>query len=331
MENKESLERRLEIIKDLKRDNYVGTQEAHTYLKQMQSLENILQIIPRDINNYLERTLEPSKVYHRATPENILGLANILAGVTFEADYLEAKQDDENMEEEIFSENGLSPERKEPPIDYGGNWLRSFSHTARHLYSNYPKIIEFLKPVFQKAQLKVELPDGKTKKDFQNTVLTALAITAYNRGFQPLSEIRKSSTEDTFKKINFGYAFSKEISNGILDKIKIDTFQNNMDIWSKVNRMKRDQVDHRIENRREIATDVLQFCKNSYENSVNFAKYVIEVKEDQVRTIRELRKCMGEEYDVIGEEKKLIHIKDAQFVLHCLTSNEPFLRRYLEN
>jgi hypothetical protein len=322
-QKKKRLEGMLKAIQELKSEYYIGSEEAYSYLKNLQQTYELPQKVSDMTNNQLTKTFGGNLTY-LATPERIVGLENAISAVSLKTVF-----------EEIFlKENRTDLLRKSlrnPPQKYLNQFSPVFL-SCRDENENYyglihysedieknpellKKTIEAFKPYFIKANTEgINLDD-----DFGDIVLSVLKKEYenirdnidVNKTF-PNCDIFISDLTKNLSNINWKKELSKEnlrIYEAHRKKSEIYCFS----CQDIVRRMRKDRVDHRLEYRRAVLCEWLsEHDIKTYENAIKYSNYMLTVLNSQKNVSEELKEC-------------------CKFIRHLVGADKNFIKRYLEH
>jgi hypothetical protein len=317
---KEKLKRKLEVIQDLKSRYYIGTQEAWDYLNAVDAVYSL----PVEISDKINHEVNPTK--YPATPQRVCGLLGTISEICYNA--LNASIDKQNSPDEIDS-----------------NWLPGpiFSEQYKNLEIigdqsgwafrlNDKKVIRVLVPFFKDAQSR-----GITS----NREFGGLFIDKLKQGYnlidskiieEDLRAISGFYLDEIVKNLSL-IDWEQKLSKENLRKIESDKLffeeQWCLNCESIIRRILLDQVDHRLEYRREVLCKWLTDNNiEDYQEALDKVQLSIKHRQDNIEQFKELSSIHPSIW-LAGEAEE--RLKHAVFIRHLLGSDKNFIERYLRN
>ncbi|MEK6873091.1 MAG: hypothetical protein AABW90_03720 [Nanoarchaeota archaeon] len=293
MATNKNLECKLRAIQELKREKYIGTKEAWNYLDRVNALYENPKIIANSINENLSRDGE---VYYKATPEIIMGFERPL---------------------DILPYGNLSSK------DIG--YLPLFCYyeyiSGNSKNRNLEKIANYLYPIFKDVQ----------RPDITNSLF---GLSAIEYSLDNLN-VHCEKKEKIFKKFvdyDWDYCFSSENLRNIEKELKLEIYFDEVSIVSRIERMERDLVDHRLENRREILCDYLSSLSRFYkENELDYAslrEILLKRLENREKQLKRLGSIVIADV-VKNNQEKLVD--ETKFLLTAIAPERNFIDKYLKS
>jgi len=310
-----NLEGKLRAIQDLKREKYVGTQTAWNYIKRVNNLYDNPEKVSKAINERLE---EQGTVHYLATPEKIVGLGyyfpRFLVKANFE-NYDDSKGDTYELTVEDEADDKLGKTPLFSCIDL---------ITDKRDDLNVEKLVDYLIPLFLDSQ----------SKDMTNENFATKAI-QYSDHIYGIDEAVRKEVFVKVSSSNWDQLLSVENYRTLESEIKRGIFFDEIKINSRIKLMINDQIDHRLEYRREILTDFIdsmineEFFGDSYEASYDG------LRDYNLRYLRESRERLKEFIErndpkvIIDGEKSII--EKREFLLLIIAPERNFINKYLKN
>lgn len=301
------LEIKLREIQRLKRENYVGTKTAWSHLDRIAALHENPRKVSETIN---ERLTRQGNVHYLATPERIVGI-----GYYFPRFFQEV---------EISKEGELTGDEIERSLNLSKTPLYSTIDliSGKKKYRNIEKLTDYLTPLFSRCQYK-----GMNNEGF--------AIHAINYP-EELKKLDKPSIEGVLKQVflsNWDQLLSTKNFIKLESIIRENIFRGEIKIKDRVKLMINDLVDHRLENRREILTDILYgwLYDDLFEDDKDpYDTLRDEYKERLEENRKRLERLKGQHSPeiIIDNEKKSIEINE--FILRVIAPERNFISRYLK-
>ena len=313
MERKD-LEAKLRAIQDLKAERYIGTQEAFGYINRAAALYDNPNKMAKAINQYLGRKLEREQLYYPATAERVVGLMKLFDELSEELE--EEKQDDETLGGIILSETDyffLSECDTETLFEYKEGRVK--------------ELFNYLKEVFENAQL-----EGMDDKEFGEQLAKEF-IKKFPLGTDRIRELLYHETEQ----IDWNYLFSKDNLRKVRAEYLFRTEAAELDVETRTKRILKDQVENRIERKKEIVMAYLtQRRFTSYHDAISTVKRLLEKSEKRLKGLENKKFLEGYELLWLMSDPKSVieRFKDSyahlRFVLSCLASEKSFAVKYLQ-
>lgn len=316
------LETKLRAIQQLKRDYYIGTQEAKDYLEAVAGVYENPKQSARLINDNLAQS---GPVTYLATPERLAGLDELIINLTEKinfSDEMQVNREDMN-------------EKKGCPDDYLSGEFESFKflEVGKKAFTNPKETAEIFLPIFEYANHR-----GCSSNEEFKAMVVAFIATEYNKVKNKIDESRllMHSREylgrlaSNLLSCNFDAALSKEvyqeIENGALEDCK-----HLLKTVSMVDRITRDQVTYKLEYRRGILNTWLDKKMDRY-GSIKTWRDAISIVERQMQMrkgrLEHFRK-MDMPEDVVEEEEKMI--RESEFIRDVLERDKSFVINFLAN
>ncbi|MEK6914873.1 MAG: hypothetical protein AABW83_04445 [Nanoarchaeota archaeon] len=309
MRNGKNLEGKLRAIQELKSEKYVGTQEAFNYIERISAFYDNPGIISEEINRELAKN---GDIIYPATPQIILGLGDFLEKIVNEYNI---EIDDPYLENDYDVEN--SPIFEYDYLICGGQRLYKSQEDR-----NPGELSKYLIEIFKEVQ--------STETSNQGFGVYVLYYSLEKFGSR---EDKMKSLLNKALSADWDYIFSLENFRNIQKKLKNSIFSEEIRISDRIKRMKRDQVDHRLENRREILTDFIgdfiaykeEGKDISYDFLREFAKATLEESKRRYKRFIDLKVSPN----MIRDEEDIMEKRN--FILTTLAPERNFVNRYLRN
>lgn len=301
MLRKESLERKLREIQDLKKEKYVGTVQAWAHINSLFWISSYPGQISCAINHRLRTQLDRPSLRYEATPEKIVGLLNEFDEIIMDMDDLYPEQ----HVSDIFL--GLPLHNSTAGYDYQGENIKYLRMETEQIEEGKKRIKKSLTSIFLEAN----------KQSMNNRQFGELALKFVfdNHLFSNYIANRASKTD-------WDYVISKNNMSNIMRELRRSSYFSNINLYDRIEKIFRDQVDHRLENRREILTDFLALHGfSSFEQALSSIEY----------GIGERKKLYEDEEDSIFINTQKNYLKYDRFIRHTLVSDRNFVKRYLKN
>jgi len=309
------LERKLREIQDLKREKYIGTQQAWIYLKRLDSLYDNPVKIASAINDVLEQSGE--KVLYRATPERIVGLGNAFVRLCQRV-FLNVDENEimESEDEKAEIVNGRLYLRN-PLFRFAA--IISEAHEIDDIFEDHEDecSIEYMISYLSSKFLAAQIPGIN-----DCTFGPAITINAFEDF--PLLELEREYLMKTIPGVNWEYGLSKDNLRKVEREIKEGIFSDEISLSGRLDKMERDQVEHRLWNRREIASDLVKQI-GSVDKAISDYEERIRKRQIGLKTLQE----HNAPKIIIESEKRLLRRNRTYY--HFIKSDEPYLRRLMEN
>jgi hypothetical protein len=308
MEDKrKNLEGMLKEIQGLKSEKYIGTGEAWNYLKRVRALYENPQRVANAINEFLG-----SEAPYKATPERILGVCE-----TYH-DYIKKKV--MKLAPEIHGEATELYSVYNALFD-----LPQFQPFRDLVYEeNMGPFIDSLKFPFSVVNMgfsQGETDSARAEFFFGYGVMAA----ALRELEDTYSQESLDSVYEDVPVINWDYYTSGDYFKKIESDYRKHIYINEINISDRITRMQRDLVDHRLENRREIITDLIHSEEfKSYEHMVAYVEWRLRMREKRLKEL----KYMNMPDVVIDDRKKMF--EEYVFIRRLVGSDKNFIQRYLK-
>jgi hypothetical protein len=306
MKNKDLAEK-LKAIQQLKSEKYIGTKDAFTYLKRVEALDNNINQIVQNINNGQDNV--------KANPETLVGFCNYLDSIL---DSIFIANSSGKIMSEMKEWDFITEFEKIP--------FKGFRDKISNSLEN-DKIKEI-------SDYFIDMFDSYEPDNFHPNENGALA------GYLIEEVLEKSDFDDNIKnliyihsafKSKWDYIFSKENLSNIEKKIERSIYSNEIRVVDRLDTMKKDMVENKIENRRELLCDwIYKISGGDVDNfDYNDLKEIISTYEEtRAKTCEELIDKNAPSF-LIENHKKLI--SEANYLNKALEIDENFVRRYLIN
>jgi len=320
---KKNLEAKLRAIQDLKAERYIGTQQAWRYLKAIEALYSNPIRIAKDINEKLRKDLISEKLYYPATEENVFCLIEKLSEIgrlAFNLAFdIDTKYEDYEIKDKIIIQEILETritgiqnetrELREHPL-----WQLGFALEPRS-EADIVSAINFLYPMFNKTQY----PEI-TNFDFGQTALKiALKDCPLSNKEKVLEELHIEASI-----LNWDYILSRENLIKQREKIQRDYLAACLYLPDRINKIMRDQIDHRLERRREIIADFLLGFQEYFED-FNSYKSALDFSLDRINFLHIMNSSNRDNNNVSEELQAFLYIRDI------LMREKNFVERYLRS
>lgn len=296
-----NLETKLKAIQQLKSEKYVGTSEAWSYLDRVSALYENPPIIAREINNKLI-----DKIYYPATSEKIIGLCDFLSNILND---LKNYSNTENVvnEDEKFD--------KCPLVDF-----RSLIF-GRNKNRNPMILSEYLYPIFNNLQI----PDIRNIHFGIYSIKFILDETKSNQ------ETRRFFLDKA--NVDWDFICSQKNLRDMEKESEGTIYLQEMGISKRIERIKRDLVSNKIENRREILTDFIKGSISDASKTLHNYDYIKELilkkLERRTNLIDRFKKINFAPQQAIDNQERLV--KDSEFILDLIESDKNFIKKYLKS
>jgi hypothetical protein len=293
----------LEAIKDIKRDNYVGTKEAFDTLKEMQKARELPEEVSKHINETLEETFSSYDITYSATPERVSGLIEILNKMEF--DNMGLNEYIDNYEESYdYGDIGTGCDKKP---DYIADRLKGF-----FIYSNLEGCTDDSDFGFKVSEYLIDrllLAKENIPEELETSV---------NRYI--LKEIFKIMKDDWYENLS-RQEMSRRESN---DRRVIERF--GLRNYNMVERLKRDRLDHRLEYRRQVLTKWLgERHIENYEQAIETADSSIQQRKER------LEKCKSYSSPVVIINTQEKMLDEARFIRLVLGGDRKYVTECLNH
>jgi hypothetical protein len=224
-------------IKELKEKKYVGTQQAWEYLKQLDRIEAIPQLVSKIVN-------ASKNSLNKVAPNILISLSNRLN-----------KLDDQLRESE---------RRK----NQNGEHYRDFALSSG--YENWESLVRGRYPIYNiwnfiRGSTKYDMSIGETADFFRSIGIYGknedIGQRAINHFFEKNvfldGDYSIGQVKEIAKGIDWDFEFSEIAVNKIKEGAKLEAFIDNISIYDRIKIIMRDKVDHRLDRRREIIKDFI--------------------------------------------------------------------------
>lgn len=342
-EKYKNLEAKLQAIKDLKAERYIGTQHAWEYLKAISKVYTNPKKVSDTINQSLKEKLAREQPYYPATPERVIGLSYVV-GKLFE-------ELEEDEDERIKSSYNPKTSNKVEDILYLIEFRDLIAQEKG--YSDWDELILKEYPLRDISCQSIFVPHTDTDDTARSRILLGdYEIAALDRlayiflqnqehemtdelfGNNVLEYIREDYLfifpeqariiiETIASNTNFNYIFSKEN----FKKLRTDAISKCFSIISisgRIGKVIRDQVENKVEIRREIISDLF-FNRGyaSYEQALYITKE--ELKEAK-KGLNNLINSNTPEF-IIHTVAHMVIIRE--YIIRCLVSERNFIEKLL--
>lgn len=310
----------LENIKEIKSQYYVGTKEAFDVLKNIQKMYSN----PVEISGIINAQF--SKKYamtYEATPERIVGLERSLILCDNEAEIGLNADEDQFISFQIYKESIL------------GYVNRVLTDTEVHPFMGKTrKAANAFYPFFANANKKRISGDEEfgemifeyiPHKVNQNWIKMVFERKSFYKGKGVFAEWLTAFLAG-FKSIEWERALSKQALRKHEREYKENLFAFDLSTVDIVQRLFRDQLDHRLEYRRAVG------CKWLVGNRIeDYGKAIVELEKKIAKRTEKYQHI--KEIDAPGTMIKHSEnlIKECKFIRHVLGSDRNFFQRYLRS
>ena len=310
---KKELEGMFKAVQDLKDEYYVGTKEAFEIIKSCQRIYSNPEKVSEIINTNLSYM---ALLDYPATPERIVGLERVIESCSRNAS--------DDMDE-IYKGN-----RDVGFIDF---YLRELSEKFRIIpmgdeilfEKDVEKSSERFFDVFRIAN------ENKVKSDnlLKSTVINYF-LDSYSEIKDEIPEKIKDYSDEWMRKflnslvsLDWNLYFSKEEFR-VYEKEKLGNTRNSVSLKNMVEKIKKDQLDHRLEYRRMI------LCKWLRESNVGDYKEAISAIERSIRERKEILERLRKlDSPTVEEGEK--YLDSSKFIRHLIGSDKSFIEKYLRS
>jgi len=320
-QNKEKLEKRLRVIQDLKNEYYIGTLDTLRFLRNAKKIYEK----PKEVSNYINRRLIDSGVLNSypATPERIVGLCRMFSEASEEAnlsrDETNSLSEFKDFFEMIETRNNIINE-----IDNTPSW-EYFCFSNEFFEKNCPENKEYsLLPYFYEANKNKINSDEAFKKEVINYIKNEEDNDGEIYVPEKFNEVYLKNLMDRDWKKELSKAKLIDTEKRILKQEKVHSL-NGGKILEKI---MRDQVDHRIEYRRMI------LCKWLEDEGIrDYEEAICKIEgtwKKRLAMLKELRSdFIAGSFRTKGELKN--SIRESKFIRHLLGSDKNFTEKVLRN
>ncbi len=308
------LERKLRAIQDLKANHYIGTAQAWDYMKLTEALYENPRKVSDDINKAVSSR---QRLVFPANPARI-----VLLGEFFQQafDEIADSVQELNLDEDPYWEPGHSLSEK---TDYRSEKL--FHPLVNFEILLFPMVTyscaqperysQYLIPIFQRTQVNDPTEEGLVNEVFEDLKQNDL-----------LHPVELEKLPLIISKTDFSRFFTEGALRNYEKMMGMSIQIGTLKLKDRFERMERDRIDHRLENRRELVTEYVdsrlaQVGELSFEEIVDELKKVI--GKDQLKL-----DIYAAFISPVGPSRTL-HFQKA--LLGFLNSDRNFVRRYLKN
>ncbi|MEN9625784.1 MAG: hypothetical protein RL557_112 [archaeon] len=305
-EKRTSLERKLQTIQELKREKYIGTQEAWKYLERVTALDENPSKLAYAINKAMQMP-----VRYEATPHRILGFNYTFNGLVATASVNEVK------DKELSDFYNFLID-KSPLCD-------PFILSHRRKMSIY--FVNAFTEVFMAMNDDESIAYKETEE--RDAIFSALIIAREMSRYNADNRVR-TNFYHYYSSINWSQCFSVENLREIEKELKRRVYTYEIDLKRRIKRMFDDLVDHRLENRREILTDFLDESLShsphcTYDEIVGNVKRRLSIRRKRLQDLLDI----DSNEVIVNNEREMI--RESEFQLHLLTSDKKFIQKYLRS
>jgi hypothetical protein len=334
MDNKD-LQSRLRAVQDLKRRKYVGTQDTLNYLRR----ESALYENPQRISDAINREIaKEGSIFYEATPARVLGICNTISDLlsrtmwdtTDSSEIAEGLRGD-NVDEEEREEgdtavvktssfaDSLKFHSSNPILNYkdliSGGYMLVGEDAKRVRIDPIPQhLARYLIPIFAESQT-----TGADDESFGTKAMRTV-LDDY-----PLMEGQEQKIYERLADLDWPKSLSNESLTISERKIKKEIEKSELPLKNRIQKIMRDRVDHRLENRREVITDLLQYedysnhedAVKAEKNDLKSSQVILEIASDDPERNR----------DII--ESAVESIARQEFLVIALAPEKNFVDRYL--
>lgn len=302
-----SQENMLYAISEIKRRYYVGTQAAY---KATKTIAQILDT-PPEIARRVNREADLSHGY-RATPSRLAGindalwqtLSEVIEAGDLQLDEPGAIQDLADHFLDYGTEDWVYGLGKVPLADSITCYANLFHEARAHSIRNDPELGTFVTETLYDQLLEKDvdfIPDDPSTPAFPVLVRQILATLPW----------------DTL--------LSQETYQRATTIKTVEALKSHLDLPRMVAQVKRDQVDHRMEYRRQMLSYFL-----SYEYTPPSVADLIETLDTRRRTrIRRLRKMRKNPTPRVFTERERLLVTEAGFLRHAAAAEKNWIETYL--
>ncbi len=328
--DKGDLRKKLRILQDLKRERYIRADEAWGYMKGVVYLEENPQKVADAVN---EAVSKGGPVYFEASPERIMGLGDYIGRTDsywdnelFELYGHEVYgEESEKYQGEYVYKRGM--DISQSPIARCDDLLVGDNRGGEKKQPDPDKLIDYLIPIYKDFR---KIYRGMEDTEISNSLFGIFSLTNLFEEFSHHKNQKEFFAERSFS-TNWNYVFSKENLRGIEKNLRRTIFSEHTDLFSRIDRMINDQVDHRLENRREILCDFIDSWVNyndemDYDSIREIVIRLHNMSKDRLKKFDNF----GPGYDLYVEKEKRL-IRCREFLLTALAPERNFVNRYLRN
>lgn len=320
MTEKSSLERKLEIIRELKADNYVGTAGAWNYLAAVDAIYTVPEKIVRKVNELLQQ----KKHQPRFTLEHVLGLSRALAGIETNAMVMEREiLDQDELEKNILAHEEDSAESTQEPLKYLSSSNYFNRGKGRELDWN---IVREPKEFDEKIILDIATPlAGLIAEAESNEEFLSSAVRTYCESY-PFSPEQKALRMSSVSLVDVEELFSKKVSR-VWEKTAIDLArETHLNTEQKIGRLTNDWLSHRVEYQREIIADFVNKFGTEIQEYTGFIK-MFDDKIERRRVQLDKLTALKAPEQFLESERRMIH--EAEYSKSIFEQNRSFVLKLL--
>ena len=319
----------LKAIQEFKAESYVGTQEAFKGLAYIKEIYDTPERIAQEINRKVSQVIP---VTYPATPERITGLQQIFVVArraafsgtksSYRSSYRIGDFTDIDLTyiDSIIDSTKVMMDLEEQVLGFpdreldDGQLYYSFEHYSKNWYDFFLNANEH--KVQSDADFGVKVTDCLLKR-------SEAFRTQYTEKFRNIILHYMIHTLLSLADQSWSFAMSKKTHAIREGRLVTGSKVGMVRLTSLVNRIYRDQVDHRLEYRQKVLNLYLAQC--------NFTDWndVVEYTREQLKERRGIEELMKK--DGIREPKDMFQVPTLEFVLRILGSERNFVNRYLKN
>lgn len=329
MSNNSKLEGKLRAIQDLKAEHYIGTQQAWQYLKELTNIYELPKKIVGSINNEVSKR---TNLIYPATLENLLGLYHALETIIIKASKTELDElidsgiSEYSKEFENSEHNRVENVRrlKKNPVINLPDFIQDIKfivayHNGQPIIPYYrpQQVIDYLVPIFENAQYPT------TNNNSFGLEASLEILKDY-----PLTTQERKVISFLLPQLDWNLVFSKESIRKAENGMRENAFYEKISIHDRIQRMIRDQVDHKLENRREILADYLSLFTDTDTSYEEIAHLQRELLKERRKRYQELVSMEIAPELMIEETKRMIEVD--KFILITL-ADKNFAIKFLKN
>ena len=317
-EKKQRLEGKLRAIKDLKSKSYIGTKDAWEILDRVERILENPKIIAEKVN---EGVSELTNITYPATPERVLGFNSIMWKLE---SYMPCAY--EEIDEGLIDR-----------ISWFEKKVTGANFVSEYFYLDVDKAVEILHPYFLSAN-KGQIRSDKDFGDVVRDVISHKAVELKREGYGEYSQY--ADTFDNYM-LNVSIFFDKsDVTTHLLSKDNSEkdhrkhlrNAESGVPLWYIIDRLVKDQVEHKFEYRRSIVVKFLEenssglkflkenSCEVNYEDVMKWAKDLLKDYQKEAEEPKE--------YD---KETASRMAKRYEYIVHVLASDKNFIKRFLSS
>ena len=328
--NPERMQRLFEAVKQLKRENYIGTARAWASITVREGFGKNAKEISDNINSRLEQQVKSGKlpaITYQATPERIVGILEGMFQITKISEKMvrnykntcgtRAPDSIFILDIHVVSESAFGFRFSNHPIlTLGGDSMPLLSSpdlnylSRRSDYSRIAnqkaasiKIAKTLFPIFLMAQ-----SNAKTDDEF-GAFATKCLFDIF-----PLNNNDRDLVKKAIGSIDFNALLSLKNMQDM--ELSLGRLYANPEL--KINAVFRDGVDHRLEIRREILADHLLKLVDDYGIGITYEQ-VLKKTFDRFKYLDRKPKFEG------------VGLRNAKYILHLVKTEKPFIEKFLRS